>query len=1002
MAVDIEPGTMLGRYRVRERLGAGAMGDVYLAHDERLSRPVALKVLGARAGADLARVEREARSASALNHPHILTVYDVDAHQGIPFISTEFIDGKTLRASLAHGPLAVEESARIALAVADALSAAHAAGVVHRDVKPENVMVRADGWVKVLDFGIAEAVRPADATLTADHQDLLGTFGYLAPELVRGGSASPATDVYALGVVLYEMLSGRRPFDDRAVGPYLVAVLNEDPAPPGALRPGVPVGLSGLALRMLARDPARRPPSMSAVVAELRELAHATPLSAPAPAATHAAPRAVRHNLPAPLSAMVGREAEMEHLATMIERREARLATITGPGGVGKTRLAIEVARRLVTCFEGGVFFVPLAGVRDAGVVAAAVEDAMAGEAFDGDRRLLVLDNFEHVLDAAVVVARLLAAQASLSVVVTSRTPLRITGEREVPVASLVLPPARALSPDEVEQAPAIALFVDRARAALPQFAVTSENAGAIVEICRRLDGLPLAIELAAARVRLLPPRALLGRLARRLPLLTGGARDLPDRHRTLRDAISWSDHLLEPSDREIFGMLSVFAGGFTLEAAEAIADDPVATLEAMDTLASSSLLRRIELPDGSARFQMLETIREYAAERLTDSGEAALARERHAQYYLDLAMAAGPNVSAADGPWRDILELEHDNLRAASDWAVATRNTAAAISLVAALWRFWEARGYVREGLERATAALDLPTVAGPGRARMHALYAAGVLAEAAGEYAVAGARFRESLGAARDIGDTWSIASALNNLAVIALREGALADAKSLYEESLLRWRQTDNSVAVALSLVNLGNVLRRLNQPSEARRLYEESLAVFEALDDRRGAALASSGLGDTSRETGDVAGAGAWHLRALKLYRAAGSSRDTAGCLLDLARVLRESGEEYQARQALEEALATFADLGDTRGIARSIEEAARAAIAGGDHVRAMRLAGAAGALRTATGVPLAPDERERLVQDLHADPAATAGAAAWLQEGAAMDIERAIDYALSYP
>jgi serine/threonine protein kinase len=230
MAADIEPGTVLGRYRVRDRLGAGAMGDVYLAHDGRLNRPVALKVLGARAGADLARIEREARTASALNHPNILTVYDVDAHQGIPFISTEFIDGKTLRADLARGPLAVEESARIALAVADALSAAHAAGVVHRDVKPENVMVRADGWVKVLDFGIAEAVRPADATLTADHQDLLGTLGYLAPGLVRGGSASPATDVYALGVVLYEMLSGRRPFDDRAVGPYLVAVLNEGSA----------------------------------------------------------------------------------------------------------------------------------------------------------------------------------------------------------------------------------------------------------------------------------------------------------------------------------------------------------------------------------------------------------------------------------------------------------------------------------------------------------------------------------------------------------------------------------------------------------------------------------------------------------------------------------------------------------------------------------------------------------------------------------------------------
>jgi predicted ATPase/Tfp pilus assembly protein PilF len=1000
MAAEIELGTvLLGRYRVGRRLGAGGMGEVYLARDQRLDRPVALKVLHTRA-ADLGRLEREARTTSALNHPHILTVYDVAEQEGLRFISTEFIDGETLRARLARGPLGVEEAVRIATAVADALSAAHAAGIVHRDIKPENVMVRADGWVKLLDFGIAEAARPPDATVTAGGRDLVGTFGYFAPEQVKGESTSPATDVYALGVVLYEMLTGRRPFDDRAVGPYLIAVLNEDPPPPGEVHPEVPAPLSSLVSRMLARDLARRPPAMAAVMAELRALADAA--RAPAtPMAVSRAPTAARHNLPQPLTGIVGRDEEIRAVAAMLESGETRLTTITGPGGAGKTRLAIEVGRRLVTSFHHGVVFVPLAGVRDASVVTAAVRDAASPAEGDG-RRLLVLDNFEHVLDAAIVVADVLAAHASLSVLVTSRTPLRIAGEREVSVTSLGLPPMRAVSADEAGRAPAVALFVDRARAAVPGFAVTAENAAAVVEICRRLDGLPLALELAAARVRLLPPRALLARLEKRLPLLTGGARDQPERHKTLRDAIGWSDHLLAPADRRAFAALAVFVGGFTLEAAEAVGGDPAGMLESMEALASSSLLRRVELPDGTARFQMLETVREYAAERLVALGEADAARERHARFHVDLAARAAAGFGTAEARWLDVLDLEHDNLRAAFDWAIAAGDAAIALSLVESLWRFWEARGYVREGLERTTAALGVP--AGPAlrRAHMRGLYVAGVLAEATGDYGLARDRFRETLEAARLMGDTWSVASALNNLAIIALREGALDTARSLYEESLARWRQIGNRSAVGLSLTNLGNVLRRLCEPERARRLYEESLALFESLEDRRGVALASTGLGDVSRDIGDTGGARAAYTRALKLHRAMDAQRDAAGCLLDLAGLLRDDGQADQARRAFEDALATFAELGDARGIARALEQAARTACAAGNRRRAMRLAGASGALRTAMGMPLAPDEERQLQQDLHGGDAARASAetAAWLEEGAAMDVEHAIEYALA--
>jgi predicted ATPase len=448
-------------------------------------------------------------------------------------------------------------------------------------------------------------------------------------------------------------------------------------------------------------------------------------------------------NLPEQLTSFVGREAELAEVRRLLDR--TRLLTLTGAGGSGKTRLALDVAAQLLGEFGDGAFFVDLSSVTDPVLVPAVVARALRVPELPGrpileslrdhlrDKELLlVVDNFEQVAEAGAVLEELLTTAPGVKVLVTSRVALALRGEQELVVPPLQLPhPQRLADADAVGRSEAVRLFVERAQAVRPEFRLTDQNAPAVAEITARLDGLPLAIELAATRTRVLTPEQMLPRLQQRLSMLTSGARTLPDRQRTLRDAIAWSYDLLEEAERRLFARLSVFAGGWTLESAEAVCDPEGLGLDALDGLASlvgQSVVVRTEPAEGQPRFSMLETIREFGQERLAEDGDLEQVRRRHAEHFLDPALAAEPHLTGADqGEWLDRCDLEQANLRAALRWAADAGQADRAQEAAGALWRFWQQRGHLTEGRRRLEELLALPLGREPTPARAKALAGAG-----------------------------------------------------------------------------------------------------------------------------------------------------------------------------------------------------------------------------------------------------------------------------------
>src|SRR6266446_4992133 len=576
-------GTKLGPYEIQSPLGAGGMGEVYRARDTRLDRSVAIKILSAAFSADcdrLVRFEQEARSASALNHPSIVTIYELGQDGSTHYIAMELVEGKTLRELLVSGLLPMRKAIEIAAQVAEGLTKAHEAGITHRDLKPENLMVSHDGFVKILDFGLAKHGSPSgersdmfnpSTSLTASGL-VLGTAEYMSPEQAGGRPLDFRSDQFSFGQVLYEMVTGKRPFQRGTAAETLVAILREQAEPVGVQNRDAPAPLCWAIERCLAKDPDKRYVSTRDLA---RELAAIRDRFSEKPA-TQVETRPT--NLPVQRTGFVGREKEVAAAKELLLRQDVRLVTVTGPGGIGKTRLAVEVAGGLIEMFPGGIHFVPLSPLSDPGLIASVIVQTLGIREAGGQSpleilkknlqdslrapMLLVLDNFEHLIQAAPTVAELLAAAPNLKILVTSRAALHVYGEHEFPVPPLALPDSRSMSPLELLQYPAVALFVQRAVAVKPDFEVNRENASAVTEICARLDGLPLAIELAAARVKVLSPSSMRTRLASRLQLLTGGARDLPQRQQTLRAAIDWSYDLLNPAEQKLFRRLSVFVGG--------------------------------------------------------------------------------------------------------------------------------------------------------------------------------------------------------------------------------------------------------------------------------------------------------------------------------------------------------------------------------------------------------------------------------------------------------
>jgi predicted ATPase/transcriptional regulator with XRE-family HTH domain/Tfp pilus assembly protein PilF len=696
----------------------------------------------------------------------------------------------------------------------------------------------------------------------------------------------------------------------------------------------------------------------------LTELASGRAKSGTGPLPTPAAPPSADSssvNLPAPLTSFIGRPEDVADVATRLGT--ARLLTLIGMGGSGKTRLAIEAARAAAPAFPDGATFIDLAPLVDPALVLPAVARALGVTEEGGgplherlrdllrDRRsLLVLDNFEQVREAARDVAMLLGACPGVTALVTSRVALRVAGEQELVVPPLTLPDAGRPPPlDLLRRYPAVALFVERATAVRPEFALTRENAAAVVEICRRLDGLPLAIELAAARVRTLPPVALLTRLVgatdaspllpgNALRLLTAGARDLPARQRTLRDTLAWSEELLDEPGRRLFRRLAVFAGGFSLAAAtwvaagleqelEPAADlrgeappspdglegDP-AVLDGIERLAEHSLVAVIARdPDGAPRYRLLETVREYALEALAAGGEEAAVRARHAAYFLALARAAAAAGSGpAQGAWLARLELEHNNMRAA-----LAQSGEPATWLAVALGWFWEYHGHLSEGRRWLTHLLA--TLPGSAAVRPSLLTRLGLLALRQGDHAEAIARLEEALALYRSQGDQQGTAEALRGLGFAHSGADNHRTARTYLEESLALFRAADNAPRVATVLLNLGTTALRASDYGEAVARYEEALALSRTLGHTRNIAVGLQNLGIATARQGDHATARIQLDEALTMYRALDNPGDAGMACHNLVEVALGEGDVRAAEDYAEEAEALHRSVGDARNL-----------------------------------------------------------------------------------
>ncbi len=959
----------IAHYRIVRKIGAGGMGEVYLAEDTKLDRKVALKILPPEFAEDadrMSRFVREAKAASALNHPNIITIHEIGEAGGTHFIATEFIDGKTLSDYAKSNSLNYKSTLEIAIQVASALDEAHQAGIVHRDIKPDNVMVRKNNLVKILDFGIAKLSAPTSTDEEAataikggtSPGMIIGTANYMSPEQAKGREVDARTDIFSFGAVLYEMLTEQQPFTGETINHTIVAILEKEPPPVSQFVKDCPAELEMIIQKTLAKNADNRYQSAKELFNDLKSLhkrlefedelernqspnknsdAETQIFKAESSEETPSFPPS---NLAQNLSPIIGRKKELAEVKKLLKRENVRLVTMTGIGGAGKTRLAQAVAQSLLNDFKDGVFFVELDAITNAELVASTVAQRLglkeAGEKpileilkdYLRDKQiLLVIDNFEQVIAAAPNIAELLSVAAKLKILITSRTVLHLSSEREFVVPPLSFPAdVSQVSLDELSNYEAIKLFVERARNAKSNFVLQEENARSVTEICVRLDGLPLAIELAAARVKILSPQMILTKLENSLKLLTGGARDLPARQQTMRGAVEWSYELLSEDEKKLFRRLAVFAGGFTIESAEAVcadyelqmtndepSEDRIEVLDLVASLVDKSLLAAKEQTGGETRFRLLEVVREYALESLETSGEAEAMRRRHADYFLALGEASEPHLQGAESAeWLNRLEEEHDNLRAALAYLLE-RDAIMAARLAAAIRSYWTLHNHLVEGRKSLKAALER------------------------GAAAPAAVRFKM-----------------LNGLALAARLQGDYAAAREAYEEGLAEGKAANDLQQITMSSLGLGVVAKRQGDYSAARQIFEEGLAISRKLNDKSGIAITLNMLGDLARTEGNNAAARPLLEEALALHKQNGNKEGICISLGNLGAVAYDENDLLTAHSHYTDALAAARELGNKIDISLSLDGFAALAAKHGDAERATRLAAVAEHLRELIG------------------------------------------------
>ena len=972
-------------------LGQGGMGAVYLGRDRQTDETVAIKILkpdlAAHSAEIVARFNREGAALRQLNHPHIVRLLTAITENNQHYLIMEYIGGGSLADRLKkEGALPIDQVLEMALDLADALTRAHRLNIIHRDLKPANILLTANGIPKLADFGVARVVDSPRLTQTGL---LMGTIDYLSPEACNGAAPTAQADIWALGVTLYELLTGKRPFSHDSITATLAAILTQPVPDLTSLRPDIPARLIDLINRMLAKDPAQRMTTVRLVGVELEAILRGQGATEQtriegtwiptSPLLSHPTP-SHQHNLPTPLTSLIGREEEVETVRTYLRQNEVRLLTLTGAPGIGKTRLSLQVATEVSANMRDGVCFVPLAPISDPSFVITAIARAFAikelGErplvervkGYLRDRQLLlVLDNFEHVMPAAPAVAELLEAAPQLKVLVTSRALLQLYGEHEFVMSPLALPDLDQLpSPTELPQYAAVELFVQRARAAKLDFVLSKTNAPAVAKICTHLDGLPLAIELAAARSKTLSPETILARLTddqtARLGLLSGRAPNLPPRQQTLRNAIAWSYDLLSPAEQEMFRHLGVFAGGCTLAAVQAVMSDELSAisdqssatendrlLQMVQSLVDKSLLIRQEVAD-EARFTMLEMIRAYALEQLELEGEADEARRAHATYFLHLAeiyktkLAAGTDEDAE--VWSR-AELEMDNLRTALRWAT-THDPELALRLTVAMVNFWSSKRYLSEGrqwLEQLLPRLKATRFQFQPQQKTDYAQLLNMLAFLTwqqGDNALAQARWEESVLLWRELQDRQELGNALQFLALTFFARGDYKAARPPAEESVMILRRIGQSWHLAISLSTLGCITLAKGDHRTAHALHEESLAIMQKMGNIGGASLGLLNLGRVFFTQGDDRRARAYLEEALQYYRGADELWFVAQTLLELGKALWRQGDKAQATALWDESLLLSRELGTQQFLCEALNMLGLAAQEEGDPRRAKAL------------------------------------------------------------
>jgi non-specific serine/threonine protein kinase len=1059
-------GKTLSHFRIIRQLGAGGMGVVYLARDTRLDRDVAIKMLPkefARDSDRLTRFKREAKVLAALNHPNIGAIYGLEEpRRGVIFLVLEWVEGETLATRLRRGPLPPMEALAACAQIAGALAAAHERGVIHLDLKPANVMLTPAGHAKVLDFGLARrvTVRTAATTTTfvTKPGGAMGTPGYASPEQVRGEEHDGRADIFAFGCLLYECLTGKRAFSGDTAADVLAATLKQEPDW-SALPLETPIKIRDLLQRCLRKQPQDRPRNIGDARIELDDAQGARPRSAGAFQVLSGS-----NNLPYEATSFVGRATEIAEGRQLLDH--SRLLTLTGVGGCGKTRLAQRLAKELSESPKYDVWFVDLAHLAEGAGVVLELAVTLGVREEPGRpisqtivdhlrprRGLILLDNCEHMrASCSELAAELLPACPEMKLLVTSRERLDVPGEQMYEVKPLSTPdPKGTATAASISTFDAVRLFIERAVLVRPAFQITDSNAPAVAEICRRLDGIPLAIELAAARVRAISPSQIGAKLNDRFRLLASGSSSKLPRHQTLRAALQWSYDQLTAAEQQLFGVLAVFSGGWTLEAAAAVSgdgQDDFAVLDLLASLVDKSLVVVTESSTGASRYRFLETVREFALQAVRsyllthplDSDVHAEARRRHSDFFLSLAeTAAGSLEGPAEGDSLLRISAEQGNCLEAFYACLELGNISSATRLLVSLAPHWVLLGQWSHGRSLCGRLLELGIGEKPSEVTCEVLNWAGTFARCQGDYTEAAllleraqqlsaelgytrvlsqalvglgnvSRYRSdyeyaeefygrALRIERELGRPARVALVQDNLGLVAYNRGQHAKAEALFSGALGTFRNLRISRRVAACERHLGLLAYDRGDMKTSRLHLEESLLVERRLVNHYGIALTLANLALVLARQGEVNSALDVGSESLRIRETLGDKWGVANSLLNLSQVYTQAGDLLKARHSLRTCLEMLRTIGDTRLLAFGLEWAARLSMPCPE--AAARLLAAAAALRSALGKESEGNLPDDLASVIHKTREELGGSRfdhSW-SNGLAMSPEEAIDAAL---